>query len=482
MEVTFSYIKNRIGTYRKDDLLKLCYLYLYKYKDKVMPIWFVFVLMKWTYLYAENKYPPKELKEVDFHKLLDLISKLNDSHLIGFLNEGAIDKPFQIMFYQQMYLQKEVFNEVFTTQLKLYQSLEGRYNIDHSFYCKTGLAIYDFVFISYLVYMLINIDKLGKPNLQFHSCLTKDMVDLLVSIVGKEKVESYLYLLMLNPFNPKENIEKFKNKINKTEFQSLEITFFTMFPFQLYGGKIRLIHKAVFNYTIFYYIYDFLKSNDNNFTTEFGNRFEKYIELGLKEIKCSYKKESQLKKMLPTNSNVVDYYLDNMNIFIECKAIELQPYPAVNPTNELLYSSLKDSIIKAYFKQLLTVSKYLNPNVENWGIILTYKELFWSQFSDLYKFTANMVGSEFDNSQMPPENVFIIDIYTWDKIIQLIKDKKTTLINLLEKAKLNNSKPETKKGCFDMHFQEFDIFMNLSYLQDELSLLKQPIDNLKNQK
>lgn len=131
-------------------------------------------------------------------------------------------------------------------------------------------------------------------------------------------------------------------------YKMLETTFFIMFPFQRFKGKLKLVHRNVFKYTANYYIYDFLKNSDDKFTTEFGYRFEKYIELGLIEIGYSYATENQLKQKLPAKSKVVDYYLKDYQIFIECKAVELQTYPSINPTDELLYNALKDSILKAY--------------------------------------------------------------------------------------------------------------------------------------
>ena len=158
-----------------------------------------------------------------------------------------------------------------------------------------------------------------------------------------------------------------------------------MFPFQIHIGEIRVIHSSVFKHTVNYFVYDYLKANDILFGAEFGKRFEKYIELGLQEVNLNYKTENDLKKILPPNSNVVDFMLVDESIFLECKAIELQPYPSINPTDELIYNSLKDSIIKAYSKQLLPTAKLLKSNSENWGIILTYKQLFWSEFSEVWE-------------------------------------------------------------------------------------------------
>lgn len=114
----------------------------------------------------------------------------------------------------------------------------------------------------------------------------------------------------------------------------------------------------------------------------------------------------------------------------------------------------------------------MNGENENWGVILTYKKLYWSQFSDLYDIVKHNFDKSLDTKHIPPENVFIIDIHTWDRIVNIIKDERTSLIEILKIAKDNNSDNKTKKQSFDMHL---DVFinnpLNLSYLKDEIKKL-----------
>ena len=291
-------------------------------------------------------------------------------------------------------------------------------------------------------------------------------------MIDISKIKSFLKLLVLNPISTNEEISNFKRSIRDEELQSMERTFFTLYPFQFFNDAIRVIHKSVFNYSANFYVYDYLKINDEAFTTEFGYRFEKYIELGVKEISYKYLNETELKKMLPLNSNTVDYHLSEYNVFLECKAIEIQPYTSVNPTDELLFNSLKDSILKAYFKQLLPVSKIISKGGENWGIILTYKKFFYSHFVDLFELGRGKF--EYQNStHLPAENVFIMDIHTWDKVIQIIKNKQATILEILSMAKESNSFKATKKQTFDMHLDKFDIQkFNLTYLNEEIEKLR----------
>lgn len=467
--INFNYIRNRISEYKKGDLLKYCYTLLDNKKDEPFPIWFVLILMKWTLIYGERKYPTKQLTREKFNKLYNTISNFNEEHISNFFKSNQIDKAFQILYNQQFYLQKTVYKEIFATQLKLFSSISSRYDIEQSFKKKTGFSILDFLYIQQIVWLYININKSKDPILYFDGFLDDHFLNLVAKVTSVDNVKCFINLLTLNPTTATESISNFKHKIKKEDLQTMEVSFFTMFPFTIYKRQIKLVHPAVFKHSINYYIYDFLKNNDSKFTTEFGYRLEKYIEFGLIELNLKYFNENQLKKILPPKSNLTDFYIEDENIFIESKATELQAYPSVNPTDKLLFNSLKSSIFKAYFQQLIPVSKALNPNKENWGIIITYKEFFWSHFTKLFEIGKEKYGKELNFNHMPPENVFIIDVYTWDKIIQIVKDKKATLLEILKTAKLNNSKPETSKLLFNLHLDTYNLEkMNLQYLQQEI--------------
>lgn len=473
MEIEFSYIKNRLREYKKEDLIEYSYQLLDSNNNEFKPIWFVFLLMKWTYLYGGEKYPSKELTAVKFHYILNCITDFNKDHISNFLKAGKIDRAMSIFFSQQFYLQKIVHKEVFAIQLKLYKSIKGKYDIESSFKEKTGLSILEFIFLSQIIWLYVQSEKHKESTLNFKGYLETDFLNVCAEMTSKEQITKFIELIVLDPIYSKDKINNFKRNLRREDLQSMERTFFTIYPFQIFKGEIKLLHESVFNHFINYYIYDFLKANDENFTTEFGSRFEKYIEISLKEAQLKFINENELKKRLKVNSNLVDFYLDEYNVYIECKAIELQPIPLVNPTDEILYNSLKESILKAYFKQLLKVSKSVNSKKENWGLIITYKELCWSRFNELFEMSKDKFENSKDSHFLPPDNVFILDIYSWNRMLQIIKDGKATIIEILEKARLNNSKSETRKQLFSMHLDEYKVFnFDFNFLKDEIEELQ----------
>lgn len=468
MEVPFTYIRNKIRKYKKDDLLRFCYYYIDHKKDEKFPVWVIFTLMKWSYTHGGYNPITKKLEEKEFLLIINLIFQFNNEHVSGFMRTN-IHSGLHILYSQQFYLQKHVTTIVFAVQLKLYNTIRGKYNIEKLFREKTGLSIFDFIYLQQILWLVtIHSEK----YFNYRGYITKDIIGFMSELTTEEKVSSFLRLLTLDSNNPTEKIVKFKRGINKQNLQPLETTFFILYPFQLWNNTIKVLHSSVLNYFFNYYIYDFMKSEDESFPKEFGNRFEKYIEFGVKELGYKFKNENEIKKILPNDSNVVDFFIEDSNIFLECKAIEIQSYTSINPTYELLYSSLKDSLLKAYFKQLLNVAKAISPKEDNWGIILTYKELFWGDFTELYEVGKDKFSNSEDSKYIKPENVFIIDIYTWDAVVQIVKDKKASLIDILKLAKANNSSPKTRKQFFSMHLDIYNMHgSNLSYLSGEIDQL-----------
>lgn len=474
MDADFKYIRNRIREYSKEEMLKMCFNGLENSEDQIMPRWIFFLLIKWTHLHGGFKRNTKLLTQEKFDRIFYLTHKLDSAHISSFIKSGKITESFLILHSQQFYLQTTVYSNKIATQMKLFHSLRSKYDINAEFLSKTGISLLDFIVLMEALWMYCNAEKHIETNFRFFGYINNDFVqDIGARLTNKEITSRFLSLITFDPSN-KEVLNSLSTRIRNAHLQPLERTIFTFYPLQLYNGRYRLIDRTILNYSVNYYLYDYLKENDKNFPSEFGYRFEKYIELSILETGLNFETEKELKAKLPKRSNLVDFRLTDENIFIECKAVELQTYTSVNPTDELLYNSLKDSIMKAYFKQLLSVSKSLNPKGENWGVVLTFKEMFLSHFPQLYPLGEGKFKNWDETDHLPPENVFIIDVSTWDKMVRIVKSRQATFSELLKFAKEMNLNHNTKKQSFYMHLDNYDINRTrASYLQDERDLMEE---------
>ena len=81
MKITFNYIRNKIRKHSKEELLKHCYDQLDKHRSVTNPIWLIFLLMKWTYLYGGESSVSTPLNKTLFNKILWSISKYNNQNI-----------------------------------------------------------------------------------------------------------------------------------------------------------------------------------------------------------------------------------------------------------------------------------------------------------------------------------------------------------------------------------------------------------------
>lgn len=477
--ITFNYIRNKISQHSKGELLHHSTQLLKQVdlEEKQTALWDYLLLVKWIYLYAQEQAPFKPLTPKLFQSILKSIEIIQDKSLKNVINDNNDwDSFFQILSYQQFYLQEDAYWDDFARQTCLYRTIFGRYDINNSFEKKTGLTIIDFLSISLVFWCYIKSPKSNEGGF-YNGYINHEDLPAFNQLLGENKVLCYLKLLTITPANAENQINNYKKSLKSGDLQPFEVSVFTMFPFQELFGKLNIIHSSVFSQTCCHFIYDFLKQNDAAFTTEFGGRFEKYIELGLKEINANYLTESALKRRIGRNEKVADY-LVNDYLIIECKAIEQKPIAGINPFNEVAYSSLKDSIIKAYTKQILNVAAKFNMSVNSFGFIITYREFYYSSMSDL----ENLIKDDIDRfladnnlkeNPLPPKNVFVISIRTWDRLIQLLKDGKGSFKGILEAAVRDNQKGETKLKSFNLHLNKYKMKeWSLSYLHESYALIK----------
>lgn len=324
-----------------------------------------------------------------------------------------------------------------------------------------------FIGISYTIFLIVFGDT--GNGLKNYGILTDDIELILSKVFGKEQINNYFKLVSISKENAESVIQE-NNQIRNYDLHPFEISIFTRKPFLYHKSQYRILKKEVLHHHFNFFLYEYLKMNyGNEFTTEFGNRVEKYVKLGLDDLKVSYITESKLKNKIGKHESVVDYVI-NDNILVDVKAIELRPYEAINPTKELLANHLKDSITKAYAKQMINVAHKLDKNREYFGIIITYKELRLDNGRELWNLFLRdetlKMRSEEDIKVLPIDNLFMMDLKTWDYLTQYMKDTQISLLDILRKVREDNLKPDTMKFEFQMHINKYLGKINLSYLRD----------------
>ncbi|WP_407485160.1 hypothetical protein [Elizabethkingia miricola] len=480
-------IIRKIKKYNKDNLLQNLYFILKRAdldNKKNYPIWQCLLLIKWTYLYGKEN-AKENISAKKLNTLLKYMEEFENKTFNPLLKVDDWDTIFQIKTYQQFYLQQEVHWSDFARQLKLYgNSLKSRHDIDKAFNEITGMKISDFIFFIYIIWFFTISDKTNYGNYTYRGYIENGIFEFLKNVYKYDtESDSFIKLLTFNQKNAIKLIKQFNTGLKQSNLQAFEMSCFTQFPFIYKDGKYEIIHRDIFNYTAHYYIYDYMKNCDNKFSIEFGRRFEKYVELGIKESKINYKTEKDLVFEFGQNEKVIDFLLNNQ-VLVECKSIEPKPLPSVMPEDSIVYRSLRSSIIKAYLDQMLNVVKQKKElDKPLYGIIITYKDFYYSSLSDL----NNIIKDEVENickengwsiNPLPPENVFVINLTSWDVIVEILKEGKCTLPELLKNA-VDTNKNQKTRWFYGFLKQYLAPQGKVSYLEKENQTLKNTISSRK---
>lgn len=472
-------IIKKLQKYEKEQLLK-SFFYSLKQIDlkesKTVPIWFYFLLIKWTYLYGSKSKTNKNFTDEAYRELLIRIEKFEDSVQRPYIDNHNWEDFFRRIGYQQFYLQLEVHWSIFARQLRIYDdSQSSKYSINSSFKNKTGISIVDFIFFMNIVWLFTQANKMEKGLIYYTGYIGEEIFEMMEDKWGKkEEFDKFINLLKIDEVTAVKCIKDFNTGVKSVLLEPFEKSFFTKFPFRLQDGRYEIVHRSIFNYCCHYYIYDYLKNSDDKFTEEFGKRFENYVELGLKESNTKYITENDIRNTYGREESVVDYIVDD-SVLIECKGIEPKPLASILPENKIIHNSFKDSLFKAYLQQMLNIVRLKGGNNTFYGIIITYKEFYLSsmdEYNDILKDEIENICKKngWDENPLPLENVLVISIDNWDAIVELLKKRKIYLPTFLSEVVRKNQ--ISKNNVFRSFLEQYDNQMDLCYLKEENEKLR----------
>ncbi|MBW6483863.1 MAG: hypothetical protein K0B10_12500 [Vicingaceae bacterium] len=401
--------------------------------------WTISTYLEWAYAFADNTSNKTIANETDFNKICNAIFQLMDGHPLANFKKHNTKKIFHILAYQQFPFKNNLTLKDFSRQDYLFSFSE----FNQAFKKQTNFSIHTFLKLLFKIWVWIDekgFESLLPPKEQEH--LFKELF-------------SFIDLLSLKHSGGNQEIITHKKQLSfKTEeYYSFRPDFLVKYPFIEFNEKYFFIHKDIFVRTIHEYLFEYLLDLENENTRRyFDNRFEDYFAIGLSALSIQHKREKDLKNTFP-NAEICDYIIDDY-LFAECKAIQLKPLAQVNPTVSILKNNL-ELISKAY-QQIISTANILSLNRESFGIIFTYQPFYFSDGTDIWdEFLKNHIETYIKEKNykliIPPQNLFFIDIRSWDKLVDALGNGKGNLKEILKTAVLNNKNTETRKFTFDMH-------------------------------
>jgi len=455
-----------IKKYRKAKLIRLSIKGLGRHEvgSHLIPYWTYLTLIRWTLEYSTNS-ARKDPDRQTIDKIAIMIHNQQNQHDFADLDKHGL-KFFDVIGFQQIRFQNTAFIDVFGRSKILFSDnkLKNKYSFEDKFKEETSLLIEDFIVLLYRTFSIVKTQSIGEVNDQFLRLIS----------TGYEfsKINSFLDLLTLNIYDSKDFIKKANNRVKNLQGQVFDNELFFETLFIKIHSKRYFLHTTILVNTAEIYLYQFLKARFDFAPAEFGNRFEKYVGKCLDECEIDYIDENKLERLYP-GSNVVDYLVQG-KVIVECKAIEMKAHVSVYPIANKLSNELKKSITKAYATQILTIANRIDNNSgkEYFGLIISYRDLFLGHTEELWSsFLREEVEKRseekgLNKNLVPIENLFIISIRDWEKLLISVRKTNKSIEEILRKVKQNNLTGK-RKLFLRNHLDVYDIrFENLKMIDE----------------
>lgn len=475
----YKQIRNKFRAYSPSSILSGCIGYLYQpAKDETEQLtkrpWLILLLIKWVFIDEEvilagrPAVTPKQLSEL-MQMLLSFESKARMpsqyEHYTFFLRNVA---------YQQFIYQHTFSKNSLARQKHLFGGVDKGHLFKAKFYELTGLEINRFLSLSLMLLTRFFDRKNAVISRQWFSPVFKHY--------PPEEVDNFLNCLAV-PFSRIPGMLREHDKSNnRRSYEYYEQTPFLRRPLLRIGDDYWCVYPNVLYRTLEHFIYDTLREWDaSSFTQKFGLMFERYVENILSYTGLRYVPESEFAKMLPGSGLLIDFLVadGDANVFVDAKAVEMAYQGKVAHASEVLKDRTRTSILKA-IEQAHEVNKRLRDldqlhpvarsRNHNYLIVVTYKELYLGNGATFYEAIAKAkideICEKYGSTVIPVEHMYFLTIEELELLAESIKVGKVGLVDALERAKVGDARPETRKFDFTLHLRAWGAMNAPKYLEE----------------
>jgi hypothetical protein len=477
---SYKYLRNKFRKYDSREVIDSCIKYLYKpEKDKIAELqkhpWLVMLLIKWVLL--DESFDEKGQKPLTSNAFIEMLQLIRD---LG--GKARLPSQFEhstlfmrCISYQQFHYQHALSSSYLARQMLLFGELPTNHYINKQFKSETGLEIKAFLELVLVVLTKFMTNK--DPNLQmsWFSSVSKSY--------SNEDITNFLNSTSITLTELRKELRS-SDDDKRRAYEYYEQSPFLEYPLIRNNNNYISFYPVLLYRSMENFIYDRLrKINSAKFMDKFGEIFERYIERTLIYSESIYINEKEVTKLLGHDGNQIDFIVkeEDANVFIDAKAVEMSYSGKVAHLSQVLKDKTSKTVIKAII-QAHDVLRKINEasdnnsgllNNNNYLIVVTFKDLNLGNGRTFYDSTAkdklDGIYKKYSNGKVIPlENMYFITIDQFDVLSELVKTGVISYSSAIEKAKVNDSEPATKKFDFWLHMASLGFELNQpQFLNDE---------------
>lgn len=466
-------IRNALRKYSPASVLEgaLQYLY-YPAQDSLTELkkqpWAMLLLIKWAFIDEEAgrivrpSIPHATLMQLHqrTHELADKTRMPNEyEHVSMFV---------RTIGFQQFLYQRPLRLLGIARQELLFADVPYNHFFRTTFLKETGISVGDFLRLSCC---------LLAPFIQTTSfAITAFWFSTLSKRFSKSVIESFLRSLSVD-IEKLPRVLRAADRVGRRPPEYFEQTPFLAYPLVKIGQRYLCVHPKILLRSTEHFVYDLLKRTDPTaFNAAFGPRFESYVERLLRASGSSIATENELKKFLPGSGRLVDFLIadGDANVFVDAKGVEMANRGKVAHLRDVILGATKTSLIAAVSQAYDVNSRLpkmtldhpvIRKRAKNYLLVVTYKELYIGNGVALSESVGSAAIDKIRNrysfdEQIPLEHMYFLTIEEFEHLLEYVRVRKFQLAEALEKAKLSDADPQSRKFIFDMHMREWGPAIN----------------------
>ncbi|WP_460417973.1 GapS1 family protein [Pseudomonas sp. microsymbiont 2] len=450
-------IKRELSYYRPDSILQCVLDHLHwAQTNKVladgMP-WLTFFMLKLGMLEGSGK--GRSMSSQEFNVIVNKLYRIQ--HLACPVEYGGVELKLRSMFLQQEWYQRDLVEEVKSLLRQSLWFAGGKEIYSQKFHEAYGLSLSDFYDISLYFIAVVCTNKKGVVAFNLHNVIMH-----LHPVYSMDVIARYLLLVSVRDQDLPAFFKGFRlpYALNQ-QSEYFQTTPLRWRPIILSGENLFVCHPKLFVSGIGMLIPSLLKKLEVpgwHFKTDFGECMEKHVGTAMAEAGVRAHNESGIKEICRKYSIVTGKATDflvpgEINLLVECKAIEPSDIVSSVFDAEVLKRDLKDSFIKAIVQCQETVWR-LSQVRDYYGkdfacVVVTHEDFWFATAEDVAQHIDLDLRERLNNSYgctpVPLSRILFLNINAWESMLASIEKVGTDLGRLVMDCAEGLSKPEGKR-------------------------------------